>query len=256
MPDRLTVHWMFPDQLYLYGDRGNLMALRRLGALFDLDVVINRVTDVRQAAAADLTIFSSGDLDVIGSLTTRRDELADFVNRSRLSLVFGTTVALFGRTTKRVGHPDITGLGVVPADATERVLDHTGGQRPYGDDLWLQLADPAAEETRCAGVYIKPINVRLDAGVKPFATVLYGLDNSGELEAGGAGGAVLPNLVWTNLLGPALVRNPWLGLWLINRALGTAYEADERLRDAWELELAAKDGFEQFVTAKAKARGV
>lgn len=255
MTERLTVNWMFPDQLWLYGDRGNFMALRRLGALLGLDVAINRVTDLT-VAPADLTIFSSGDLDVIGSLSARRDELADFISRSPLSLVFGTTVALFGRTTKRIGHPDVNGLGLVPADSVERVLDHSGGQRPYGDDLWLELAEPAAGETRCAGVYIKPIKVRLDAGVKPFASVLYGLDNSGELEAGGSDGAVLPDLVWTNLLGPALVRNPWLGLWLINRALGSAYEADERLRTAWELELAARDGFESFVTAKAKARGV
>lgn len=44
MADKITVLWLYPDILNLHGDRGNLMALERIGKLMELPVEVRRWT--------------------------------------------------------------------------------------------------------------------------------------------------------------------------------------------------------------------
>ena len=43
MTEQITVLWLYPDILNLHGDRGNLMALERIGRLTGLPVELRRV---------------------------------------------------------------------------------------------------------------------------------------------------------------------------------------------------------------------
>ncbi len=253
MRPRLTVDWMFPDLLNLYGDRGNLMALDRLGRETGQEVVINRVDSVDQPLPADLAVFGSGDLDTIAMLATKkRQALLAFLEGCRRILVFGTTVSLFAQTTARPHHPDIPGLGLLPARASERTVDLAHPTQPFGDDFLLEL-DPAspcfrAGHAQLGGFYIKTLAVELEAGVEPFATVRYGLDNTATRLHQGFDGAWTDKIVWTNLLGPALVRNPWLALALLEGPAGQGQAVSPELEDSWDLErqsLAAVTAFAQ-----------
>lgn len=238
----LTVNWMFPDLLWLNGDRGNLMALDRLGAQLGLDVVINRIEDVSQIVPADLAIFGSGDLDVLATLAAQGEELRSFLASSRRVVVFGTSVALFTRSTSRVAHPGFDGLGLLPATAAERPIDG----HEYGDDYLIEHA-PGTAHPEAAGVFVKTVAVTLDPGVAPFATVRFGLDNTATLSNDGFDGARHGDLVWTNLLGPAFVRNPWLARALVEEAIG-AQPGD--LDAEWDLELASLEATRRFIAAK------
>ena len=238
----LTVNWMFPDLLWLNGDRGNLMAVDRLGAQLGLEVVINRIEDVSQLVPADLAIFGSGDLDVLASLAGLGEDLRTFLASSRRVVVFGTSVSLFTRTTTRVAHPAFDGLGLLPADATERPIDG----HEYGDDYLIEHAAGTAHP-EAAGVYVKSVAVTLDAGVEPFGRVLFGLDNTATLTNSGFDGARHGNLVWTNLLGPAFVRNPWVARSLIEEAIG---QQPADLDPEWDLELASFAAARRFIVAK------
>lgn len=238
----LTVNWMFPDLLWLNGDRGNLMALDRLGAQLGFDVVINRIEDVSEPVPADLAVFGSGDLDVLSTLAADGEKLRAFLAASRRIVVFGTSVALFVRTTTRVAHPDFAGLGLIPATAAERPIDG----HEYGDDYLIEYA-PGTAHPVAAGVYIKTVSVALDAAVSPFAKVLFGLDNAATRSDSGFDGARHGNIVWTNLLGPAFVRNPWLARALVEDVLGPQ---PGDLEDAWDLERASLEAARGFIAAK------
>ncbi|AYG05014.1 hypothetical protein [Gryllotalpicola protaetiae] len=238
----LTVNWMFPDQLWLNGDRGNLMALDRLGGQLGFDVVLNRIDDVSTAVPADLAVFGSGDLEVLASLAADGEALRAFLASSRRIVVFGTSIALFARTTARVSHPGFAGLGLLPGDAVERPTD----RHVYGDDLLVQYA-PGSAHPDAAGVYVKTLSVTLDAGVTPFGRVLFGLDNTAKLNNQGDDGARHGSLIWTNLLGPAFVRNPWLARSMVEDVLGPL---PGELDGEWELELASLDATRRFVAGK------
>jgi CobQ-like glutamine amidotransferase family enzyme len=238
----LTVNWMFPDQLWLNGDRGNLMALDRLGEQLGFDVVLNRIEDVSAPVPADLAIFGSGDLDVLTALAADGEKLRAFLASVRRIVVFGTTIALFARSTTRVAHPGFAGLGLLPADAVERPTDG----HVYGDDFLIEYA-PGTAHPVAAGIYVKTIAVTTDAGVEPFAKVLFGLDNTAKLTNTGFDGARHDKLVWTNLLGPAFVRNPWLARSLVEELLGPL---PGDLDDEWDLERASLDAVRKFIAAK------
>jgi len=239
---RLTVNWMFPDLLWLNGDRGNLMALERVGAGLGLDVVINRIEDVSQPVAADLAVFGSGDLDVLARLAADGEALNAFLADTRRILVIGTSVALFVRTTTRVDRPDFAGLGMIPAVAAERPIDG----HVYGDDFLIEYA-PGTPHPVAAGVYVKTVAVTLDEAVTPFARVLYGLDNTATMTDSGFDGARHGKVVWTNLLGPALVRNPWFARSLVEEVIGPQ---PGRLESDWDLELASLDAVRRFMATK------
>ena len=238
----LVVNWMFPDLLWLNGDRGNLMALERLGEQLGLDVVINRVDDLTTPAPADLSVFCSGDLDVLRTLAADGEALRAFLAATKRVVVFGTSVSLFTRTTTRVDHPGFAGLGMLPADAVERPTDG----HVYGDDYLIEHA-PGTPHPLAAGVYVKTVAVTPDAGVEPFAKVLFGLDNTATLQNSGFDGARHGALVWTNLLGPAFVRNPWLARGLVEEVLGPL---PGDLDEQWTLEQASFDAAQAFITAK------
>ena len=42
---RLKIAWLFPDILYLHGERGNILALERLGAMMGLETEVAKIDD-------------------------------------------------------------------------------------------------------------------------------------------------------------------------------------------------------------------
>ena len=249
---RLIINWMFPDVLDLYGDRGNIMALERLGRRLGFDVVIRRVESFSAAGEADFSVFCSGDLDVVSSLARDKSGIENLLAGSKKILVFGTTGALFGGETVRLSRPGFCGLGLLDAEIKERPAYLVNFKYPAGNDYLLELdAEYAKEGFDCAsGVYLKSVTVNAAPEVKPFAKVLFGLDNTGELEHAGFDGAVFGNVIWTNLLGPALVKNPWLTLSLIEKVTGKHFPIDEEMREFWEFELKSLHEFKEFIKKK------
>ena len=88
MADKITILWLYPDILNLHGDRGNLMALERIGGLLDLPVEVRRVdnlTDTLPLAEADLLVLTSGEVKnmpyVVDALRRERAALDDYVAR-------------------------------------------------------------------------------------------------------------------------------------------------------------------------------
>jgi len=249
MGNKITVNWMFPDLLSLYGDRGNIMAIEHLGRHLGLTVELNRVEDLTAPTPADFVIFNSGDLDVISALADKKHELLEFIKYGKKVIVFGTTIALFGTKTTRIEHPGFEGLNLIESEIIEREHDLANFIFPAGDDYLLEF-EKGIDFNQASGVYVKSVKVNLGQDIVPFAKVLYGQDNTGQMEHSGFDGAVKDNIIWTNLLGPAFVKNPWILLPLLEEVTGIKYPIDDEMKKFWEYEICSFQVFLQFINKK------
>jgi len=270
---QLNILWLWPDILNLHGDRGNAMALVHVCGLYGIDARItrvNRLTDDLDFEDADIILLGAGELAVMpaiaGALSGNITALKACIDNGGVIFATGTTGAALGVHTKRLDGSHIFGVGLVDMECTER-------REILGDDLIFRVCmDPA--DTACIsgdagssgegggaadevamdvyGIQINMMDIALAAGQKPFGEVVYGWGNNG----GAAEGAASGNIVFTNALGPVLVKNPWLTLDLINRSLSRRH-GGVPLRfdpDLFKLELASAEAIRIFNEKKEKPR--
>ena len=202
MADKITILWLYPDILNLHGDRGNLMALERIGSLLDLPVEVRRVdklTDLLPLAEADLLVLTSGEVknmpQVVDALRRERAALDDYVARGGYILATGTAGTVLAQETARLDGTSFVGLSLLPMRCQERA-------QVYGDDIWFSLA--ADPQLKLMGNQIQVVDTKLLDGAQPLGKLIYGYGNRGAEDEGCQAGRI----TFTNTLGPLLVKNP------------------------------------------------
>jgi len=256
--NRLNILWLWPDILSQHGDRGNVMALVRICGLYGIGAKVTRVTGLKDEYnydGADIVLLGPGELAVMpeisGALAKRAAELRTYSDSGGLLLATGTTGAAIGVRTRRLDGTYIEGAGLLDMECSER-------EAVLGDDLiyrCIERAGPEPAQSSTAeldgltvyGIQIHMMDVDLAAGQRPFGETVYGYGNNGS----GAEGAISGNVIFTNALGPVLVKNPWLTVELINRALGQRIQFDPRL---FGLELASAEAIKLFNEKKEKPK--
>lgn len=201
----LNVLYLYPDLLNLYGDRGNISAIRMVCEQMKVACHFSRVDrleDTLDFENSDLILISPGQLStfpvIIERLRKNEAELRDYIERGKYLFVVGTSACIFADTVKRIKRPSYRGLELGLFDCAERPVI-------YGDDL-IYTCNLAGRERKVAGNQIQVVNTVLkDEGV-PLGAVTYGYGNAHD----GFEGARSRNLIFTNALGPVLVKNPWI----------------------------------------------
>ncbi|MDR1796280.1 MAG: hypothetical protein LBR44_02380 [Clostridiales Family XIII bacterium] len=229
----LRLLWMYPDILNLHGGRGDVMAVERLCRQLGVALEVRRVNRLAERPDftwADLLVFGPGELCVLpkvkAALLSGGGALEAYAAAGKGILCVGTTGALFARETRRCGGASFEGLGLLDMVCTEREM-------PYGDDVIFRAG--GLDRDVC-GIQIQMVDTALAPGQEALGPVVYGHGNDG----GGMEGAVRAGVVFTNALGPVLVKNPWFALWLLKKlvpALAPLPEPDDDdLSTLWELE--------------------
>lgn len=213
MKNSINITWCYPDILSLHGDRGNLMAFERIGKMLDIEVNINRVdnySDKIDFENTDILFFNPGEFKcveyVIETLNKEKKELKKYIESGKVLIAIGTTGAAFSKIIKRIGKDDLVGLGFLDMICKERDTIH-------GDDLIVKLKNGM----EIAGNQIQVMETNLNDESIKFADVTYGYGNNGyenKIE-----GAKYKNLIFTNILGPLFVKNPWYAEEIIKIAL-------------------------------------
>ncbi|GHU63805.1 hypothetical protein AGMMS49983_08100 [Clostridia bacterium] len=243
--------WLWPDILNLHGDRGNAMALARIAGMYGVDAHItrvNRLTDDFDPLDADLILLNPGELvnipHIVDALSAKKPALETYASKGGALLAIGTTGTALASRTERSDGSVIEGLGLLGMTCRERTT-------VLGDDLIAATFGDVV-----CGIQIQMMDTVLDAGQTPFGDVVYGYGNNGS----GAEGAASGNIFFTNMLGPLLVKNPWLTLEIIRRALArrNANRIDE-IREhlsfdpaRFELELRSAEAIRRFNETKEK----
>jgi CobQ-like glutamine amidotransferase family enzyme len=196
----VTIVQLYPDELGVAGDRGNVLALRE--RLARSGVAVNVV----EYTVGD-TFPTDCDLVVVGNgpLSAMRNVHADLVGlASHLRQLVTTAVPLFayGSGAELLGHgidlpdgPALEGLGILPFRA-ERIATRKVGyivtETPFGQIVGF-------EDNASAW--------HLDDGASPLGKLLEGGGNSA---AAGGEGVLEGALIGTQVGGPVLPLNPAL----------------------------------------------
>lgn len=204
MNKTIRAAWLFPDILYIHGERGNLLALERVAGFAGSEVIIDRVdfdTEGFDPMNYDFIFCPPGEIAsfaaVVEWLKPYKAGLQQFMEDGRVLLATGTSQCIFGGTTKREDGSTVEGLGLIDCDFTERKM-------VYGDDLHC-MASYGGVELEIFGSQIQMMDV--ESREEAFGQLLYGFGNTGKDRKEGS---LKNNSIFTNTLGPILVLNPWL----------------------------------------------
>ena len=237
---------LYPEQMNIYADRGNILFLRRRCEW--------RGIEFRYAAAGPGESFAPGAHDLLylggGQDRDQRAVAADMVGGKRepLAAAVGDGAVLLAVCggyqllghSYQLGAERLPGLGLVDAETVRG-----DGPRLIGN-VAIEV-DLGAGPRTVAGFENHGGRTRLGPGAEPFGRVLSGFGNNGE---DGFEGVRRDNLIGTYLHGPLLPKNAWLADELIARALERRHGTRPQLEPLDDtLERAAHEGARQAALA-------
>ena len=210
----INICHLYPEHLNLYGDRGNILAIRRRAAWHGLKAKIIVVHPGEQIDfnRCDL-LFMGGGQDheqklVAGDLKGRRGELLEAIDRGMVILAICGSYQLLGSYYETSRGEHIAGL---------EILDlHTqaGRRRLTGNivtrcDLWDPPRTLVGFENHAGRTF-------LGTSLRPLGRVIRGHGNNGRDRTEGV---VHRNVIGTYMHGSLLPKNPWLTDYLLEKAL-------------------------------------
>jgi CobQ-like glutamine amidotransferase family enzyme len=211
----LRVAALYPEQMNIYADRGNIIFLRRRcewrGIAFSYTA--SGPGDRLDPAAHDLVYIGGGqdrDQRIVAQdmVSTKRDGLAQAVDDGAVVLAVCGGYQLLGHSYQ-LGDERIAGLGL--ADLETR---REPGPRLIGN-VEIEV-DLGGGPRRLAGFENHGGRTYLGNDAKPLGRVIRGFGNNGEDALEGVRRA---NLIGTYLHGPLLPKNAWLADRVIQLAL-------------------------------------
>jgi CobQ-like glutamine amidotransferase family enzyme len=212
---RLDLWHLYPSDMNIYGDRGNVIALAQRARWRGIDVELHScdVGDRIDADHCDLVFAGGGQddqqfvvaRDLAGPNGAALRELAE--TDAPMLLVCGT-YQLFGHYFRTGSGDEIRGIGLLDLHTV------AGARRMIGDQVALcPLEDGTTHEL--VGFENHSGQTFLGPGCRPLGRVKIGGNNGQDRGEG----AVYRRVHGTYLHGPVLPKNPWLADRLIESAL-------------------------------------
>ncbi len=229
---------LYPDQMNIYADRGNVIFLRRRCEWRGIGFALAAAGPGERfdPGAHDLLYLGGGqDRDqravAADMVETKRDAFAAAIGDGAVGLAVCGGYQLLGNSYE-LGEEKLPGLGLVDLETVR-----TPGPRLIGNvAIEVDLGDG---ERTIAGFENHGGRTHLGPGAQPLGRVISGFGNNGE---DGLEGVLSDNLIGTYLHGPLLPKNAWLADELIARALQRRYGARPTLQPLDDrLERAAHD---------------
>jgi len=233
---KLNVAWLYPDLMSTYGDKGNIIVIKKRSEWRDIDVKVEEIT-----LETPIDILKKCDLIFMGGAQDRQQKLAgeDFLKRKGpvvKEMVERDIPALFVCAAfQAVGHyykpyqgDPIVGPGIFdlytehPGDQAKRLIGNVAAEV-----INLELRTKNLElKKKIVGFENHGGRTYLGKKLKPLARVIKGGGNNGE---DGFEGAIYKNSIGSYYHGPLLTKNPHIADWLITRSLEVKYGKEIQL---------------------------
>lgn len=205
----INLLWMYPDMLNLHGDRGNVLALGKVAERMGITLNITKVERFNEKIdfeKADLILFNPGELKVALKVLDRLKmdirEVEKYIAANKFMIAIGTTGCIFGKEIERLENKEvIKGLDFFDMYSKER-------ETVIGDDIYFSIND----KQEIIGSQIHMIDFDVNES-QVLGEVKYGYGNNGTNYEG----AKVNNLIFTNVLGPVFVKNPWWAETILNQ---------------------------------------
>ena len=252
----INIAWMYPDTLYLHGERGNVMALVRYAQMLGIEAKIHKIdmgTKDFNPMEYDILFYGPGEISsfksVMEDIGMYTRSLAEYVATGRTLIVTGTTVTMFGERIRRFD-PDapnglgevIDGLCMIPVIAEER-------EYVYGDDEDVRVEYGGySMELVGSQIHMADYDFLENSSYTRFGSVIYGRGNNGE---DGMEGVLYNNAIFTNMLGPLLVNNPWLTVRILRTVADLKGYVIQAPEPDYTMEIKSLELKKEFIDAKA-----
>ncbi len=212
----LRIAYLYPDQLNIYGDRGNILTLFQRSRWRDIDCRILTIGlgDAIDPEVADLYFMGGGQdaqqIQVCEDMhRVKADDLRQAAANGAVFLTICGGYQLLGHYYKPHAGEELRGLSLLDAYTVAgdtRYIGNVNIERPDG--------------SRVVGFENHSGRTYLGEGVTPLGKVIHGYGNNGQ---DGFEGAACGNLYGTYLHGSLLPKNPALADELITKALARRY---------------------------------
>lgn len=242
----LNIVWAYPDILNLHGDRGNLFAIEKVAKLLGIETKVTKIEKYNEKIDfknTDIILFNVGEVKVmptvIYALEAQEKELMEYIEAGKIIILIGTTGCIMAKETIRADGTKFKGLGILDMICTER-------KDVYGNDLHFSVK---GENIEIMANQIQLIDTKLNSDIA-LGKVIYGMgNNDGQTE-----GAKYKNVIFTNALGPVLVKNPWYTEKLVKIAMENKGEkiGNTIKKDEFEIELKSMECIKKFIENKRK----
>jgi lipid II isoglutaminyl synthase (glutamine-hydrolysing) len=223
---RLLICHLYPDEMNIYGDRGNIIALTRRAAWAGLEVEVKRVgLDERPDFRAFDLLFVGGGQDKEQALIAQ--DLASVKAGALLAAVEdGLPLLAVCGGYQLLGQYFKTGSGgILPGIGLFDAYTVAGAKRCIGDAIVRCRLDGAPRTL--VGFENHSGQTFLGERAQPLGQVLFGYGNNAE---DGQEGAAYRNAFGTYLHGSLLPKNAWFTDHLIRRAVERRYGSVDALR--------------------------
>jgi lipid II isoglutaminyl synthase (glutamine-hydrolysing) len=215
-PPELRLLALYPEQMNIYADRGNVLFLQRRCEWRGIGFAhaASGPGESFEPAEHDLIYIGGGqDRDQVlvaeDMLRTKRDAIASGVGDGAVLLAVCGGYQLLGRFYRDQDGVQQPGAGIFPHETI------AGDRRMIGDVLLECELEPGVKRT-LAGFENHAGRTHLDGGAAPLGRVIHGFGNDGR---SGFEGCRVGRAVGTYLHGPLLPRNPWFADWVLAQAL-------------------------------------
>ena len=211
----LRVVALYPEQMNIYADRGNILFLRRRCEWrgFGFSYVAAGPGESLDPGAHDLVYLGGGqdrDQRIVARdlVSTKRTALAEAVDDGAVVLAVCGGYQLLGHSYQ-LGDERIAGLGLADLETVREAGPRLIGNVEIEADLGGGPMQLAGFENHGGRTY-------LGDGAHPLGRVIRGFGNNGK---DGREGVRRANMIGTYLHGPLLPKNAWLADRLIELAL-------------------------------------
>lgn len=237
MSYRLRIAHLYPEQMNIYGDRGNIITLQQRCAWRGIETEIVPVGVGLQLdwASVDLAFFGGGQdsgqaLIADDFLNNHGPALHDAINNDLVMLTICGGYQMLGHyflTHTGEKLPGIGALDLYTVGGTVRLIGNT-----------VVEFEGSSASVKLVGFENHSGRTYLGSGVRSLGRVLVGAGNNGE---DGSGGAIYRNTFGCYMHGSLLPKNPQFADHLISLALQRRYGPQVTLAPLHdELELAAQ----------------
>ena len=208
--DKLTIGWLYPTKMNIYGDRGNVLALRQRAIWRDLDASIVEI-GIGDSIPSEIDVFFFGGGQDQQQVAVARDLQGAKGDAVKDAVEGGASLLSVCGGYQLLGHeyhphaadplPGISLFDAVTVAGPERFIGNVIVESQWGDLVGFE---------NHSGL------TNIAAGQAPMGTVRIGRGNNGN---DGTEGALYKNAIGCYLHGSLLPKNPVLTDWLIEQAL-------------------------------------
>jgi len=215
---KLTLAWLYPDSMSIYGDRGNVIALTKRAEWRGIEVDLLRLAKGdRMDRVPDIVMFGGGQDREQGLIEQDFLELKGEAMRQAIEadvpvLAVCGGFQLLGHGYRDADGVSIQGLGILDAEAVapprnaKRCIGNIVVDTDFGGEL--------------VGFENHGGRTRLGPGAQPLGRVRHGYGNNGE---DGLEGVRYRNCFGTYMHGALLPKNPWFTDYLLAAAVRRTY---------------------------------